>query len=247
MTLNNFEKRVKETLDKREMNPSERAWEEVSSALEEKGSSGKRNYFWYGIAASFVGILIVSVIYFNSEDLTIPNEVQIVNTQDDKIEEVQSRTPGEQEHFIPQQIQKKPEEIVDNIRSDIKSQNNQEPERTLGLASVEKSPSESTPLKVTPTATEKVIDTKLMEVIAQVDLLERNNASLTDAEVDSLLWQAQKEIITEKLFRGDGSVDATALLNEVEDELDQSFRDQIFEKLKTGFIKVRTAVADRNN
>jgi len=38
-----------------------------------------------------------------------------------------------------------------------------------------------------------------------------------------------------------------ALLTEVEGELDQSFRDQIFEKLKSGFLKVRTAVADRNN
>jgi len=36
-------------------------------------------------------------------------------------------------------------------------------------------------------------------------------------------------------------------LNEVEGELDISFREQIFESLKTGFLKVRTAVADRNN
>ena len=35
-------------------------------------------------------------------------------------------------------------------------------------------------------------------------------------------------------------------LTEVEDELDQSFRDQIFDSLKEGFLKVRTAVADRN-
>ena len=31
-----------------------------------------------------------------------------------------------------------------------------------------------------------------------------------------------------------------------EDELDESFRDQIFDALKSGYLKLRTAVADRN-
>ncbi|PHQ62576.1 MAG: hypothetical protein COC08_00130 [Maribacter sp.] len=70
---------------------------------------------------------------------------------------------------------------------------------------------------------------------------------MTDAEVDSLLRKAQEEILANKIFGEDYSVDAMALLNEVEDELDQSFRDQIFETLKIGFLKVRTAVANRNN
>ncbi|MFK7811850.1 MAG: hypothetical protein AB8B59_05100, partial [Maribacter sp.] len=69
---------------------------------------------------------------------------------------------------------------------------------------------------------------------------------LTEAEVDDLLRNAQEEIFRDELFNRNGSVDALALLNEVETELDKSFRDQIFESLKTGFLKVRTAVADRN-
>ncbi|CAN0604335.1 unnamed protein product, partial [Ectocarpus sp. 12 AP-2014] len=73
------------------------------------------------------------------------------------------------------------------------------------------------------------------------------NSTVTDAEVDSLLTRAQDEILRDKIFNKDKSVDAMALLTEVEDELDKSFRDQIFDSLKAGFIKVRTAVADRNN
>ncbi len=94
---------------------------------------------------------------------------------------------------------------------------------------------------------ETLIDTKIAEVVAQVNLLEQGDGELTDAEVDSLIRRAQREILTDKIFRQDKTVDAMALLTEVEDELDQTFRDQIFEKLKAGFIKVRTAVADRNN
>jgi len=92
-----------------------------------------------------------------------------------------------------------------------------------------------------------LINSKILEVVAQVDMLEEQNESLTDVEVDSLLRKAQDEIMNDKLFRNDRSVDAMALLSEVENELDKSFRDQIFESLKSGFMKVRTAVADRNN
>ena len=94
---------------------------------------------------------------------------------------------------------------------------------------------------------EDLINTKVLEVLARVDVLEEDNEALTDAKVDSLLRKAQEEILTDKLFRNNRSVDAMALLSEVESELDKSFRDQIFESLKTGFLKVRTAVADRNN
>ena len=77
--------------------------------------------------------------------------------------------------------------------------------------------------------------------------LEENDNSITDFEVDSLLRQAQKEILTEKYLNPDKTVNPEALLSQVEGELDESFRDQIFDKLKSGFNKVRTAVAERNN
>ena len=76
--------------------------------------------------------------------------------------------------------------------------------------------------------------------------MENTSQEVTDAEVDSLLRAAQRQILTDKLFADSGSVDAMSLLAEVEDELDESFRDQIFDALKSGYLKLRTAVADRN-
>jgi len=101
--------------------------------------------------------------------------------------------------------------------------------------------------KVVRSQTEKLINAKIAEIVAQVDLIENGNLSISNAEVDSLLRKAQNELVTDKIFNREGQVDAMALLNEVEGELDKSFREQIFESLKTGFLKVRTAVADRNN
>ena len=92
-----------------------------------------------------------------------------------------------------------------------------------------------------------LIDIKIGEVMAIVTAHEENNEDLTDLEVASLLRKAQEEILTEKLINSDNSVNPEALLSQVEEELDQSFRDKILQKLKSGYNKVRTAVADRNN
>lgn len=43
------------------------------------------------------------------------------------------------------------------------------------------------------------------------------------------------------------TISAEALLYEVEEELDPSFRDRIFEALKDGFMKAREAIVSRNN
>jgi hypothetical protein len=93
----------------------------------------------------------------------------------------------------------------------------------------------------------ELFDTKIAEVLARVNALEENNKELTDLEVDSLLRQAQKEILTQNLLNSDNTVNPSTLLSQVEEELDQSFRDQIFGKLKSGYNKVRTAVAVRND
>jgi len=57
----------------------------------------------------------------------------------------------------------------------------------------------------------------------------------------------KKESLVSKIVSEDGVVDASALLLEAEQELDRSFRDQIFDALKSGYLKAKTAVANRNN
>ena len=44
-----------------------------------------------------------------------------------------------------------------------------------------------------------------------------------------------------------GVVNAHALLQDVEDDLEQSFRSKVFQALKENYITVKTAVAQRNN
>ena len=91
------------------------------------------------------------------------------------------------------------------------------------------------------------INSQLDAVLAQVALLESRQGGVSEAEIDSLLRQAQQEISGHAYHPPRDSVDAMALLMETEEELDRSFREQLFDRLKTGFARVRTAVATRND
>lgn len=70
---------------------------------------------------------------------------------------------------------------------------------------------------------------------------------LVDSEIDALLHAALNAVVETASRKSKDSVNSSQLLAEVEDELDQSFRAQFFDKLKTQIGKVRMAVATRND
>ncbi len=253
MVPNKFEEYIKEKLKARRIKPSPESWQRISDQIENKDESGKKGYFWYGIAASFIGLLIVTVFFLNRTDEVVPTE-GMAGTENKEEIPVQTEESSKGQDLY-EEVNTTPiiiNEVAEsaNVEEEEVSPNTHEIPVLAEIAEdVMEGASKELNIDQKSVAETDInlIDTKIAEVVAQVRLLEQNREALTEAEVDSLLRNAQRDILQDKIFRNDRSVDALALLNEVEEELDQSFRDQIFEKLKAGFIKVRTAVADRNN
>jgi len=249
METDKFEKHIKTKLQEREIQPSTNAWSKIASELNDDDAKKKPVYLWMGIAASVVVLIGIAMFYFNGNAAATKIPTEIVDIEKERTlkevlvkdvlpvgkEEVKVVAHSEAETSIEKVVEeeniliKEKEPLV--LKDEIEVAVNQVPTSTT----VEKL-----------VVTDDIINSKVADVIAQVTVLEQNS-TVTDAEVDSLLKRAQDEILRDKIFNKDKSVDAMALLTEVEDELDQSFRDQIFDSLKAGFIKVRTAVADRNN
>ncbi len=94
--------------------------------------------------------------------------------------------------------------------------------------------------------TPEKLELKVAEVVAQVALLEDRGVAVEDRVIDSLLRAAREQVWKEQIADADQRVDAMALLSDVEGELNRSLRDQLFEKLKEGYLKVRDVVAYRN-
>ncbi|MCP4976573.1 MAG: hypothetical protein GY931_10465 [Maribacter sp.] len=246
MEPDKFEKHIKDQLNKREISPSENTWDKISDQLQKPESPKSNKYYWYSVAAVFIGILIISSFYFNTSDETIESGSKTVETPNDT-----NRIPKKEILVLEENVA---DDKLTNDHEAILEESDRPNEKmatTINgnsqIAILDKSNGQVIEDNVAPNQTEKLIDAKIAEIVAQVDLMENKNLPISNAEVDSLLRKAQNEILADKIFSKEGKVDAMALLNEVEGELDKSFRGQIFESLKTGFLKVRTAVADRNN
>ncbi|MBT8293374.1 MAG: hypothetical protein HKP39_10495 [Eudoraea sp.] len=242
-----LEDHIKKTLKEHEIKPSEGAWDKVKGQISQDFKPKRTGYYRYGIAAGFIGILILSVLYFTTGEVDLNQEIQTVTQPSTPIVGIEKeellKAPISEEESLVSGV--KESSHVAEEKSTIEAR--KESGGVMVVSEDDQLVNTAENQNIVPEDPNERIDAKLAEVLAVVTKYEENNEELTDLEVDSLLRRAQKEILTEKLINSDKSVNPEELLSQVEEELDQSFRDKILEKLKSGYNKVRTAVADRNN
>jgi len=249
----NFENNIKDKLDERRLKPSTDAWGKLSERLDNQDKkNNKKPYWWLGFAASIVGVLFI-VSQFLTNETKVNDAPKIVNTPeviqgnktttiaiDDKvsvgIEDVQVKAKKETIQKVEAQKlvnTKKGQELVASV-NEYKMVSK---EKTSSIATAE-----------LPKKHVTFEEQKIQDVITQVQNMQDENIVITDADIEVLLEEAQKEINRNRLYNETtGVVDANALLQDVEAELDQSFRSKVFEALKSGYNSVKTAVAQRND
>lgn len=222
------------------MDPSPGSWERLSGQLPEPPR--KKGWAWkaYALAACCAGLLL-AVLTTLDRELPPAGDIQLVEGEAGTGEGPGIGVDPGQQGNVKEEMslgEGRPG-IVDRALSTtrvLEEDSNRSPE----------------PLAVGDGAGEidggadALILQKVSEVVAQVEHLERLQ-QVSDREVDSLLRAAQQQILRDRTFQKDGRVDALALLAEVEGELDASFRERVFEALKAGYLKMRTAVAERND
>ncbi len=270
-----FEDKIKEKLEQRAIEPSESSWEKLSEQLDDTQDQKKGNtrIWWYSLAAVFVGILIMSSLFYKnpaskdadpqfvdrSEEKMKQNETELVqknNIEQKRIQKIENET------FENKQIKSKELVTLTNKETAKKEKNvnlqKSKSDDSITRDAIEKKketakiaqnrkeaidfPKQEKVVSISP----EVIDSKIADVVAQVEELQKNNTKVTDEEIDRLLRKAQRDITTQKILKSK-TVSASALLQDVEEEIDETFKQRVFEALKTGFQKVKTAVAEREN
>ncbi|WP_298506120.1 hypothetical protein [uncultured Maribacter sp.] len=247
MEPNKIEKHMQKVLKEREISPSNSTWDTISKELDANKKPKNKKFYWYAIAASVLVLISFSLFFtISKENLGAPNGV-LVEQEDKQIDE---------KNLDSYKLlnEEKPIEVVNVPKEIIEKKSKQKTSSSI-MASPANEPKEqivhNDPLlekiKDSFIVPDSVLETKVAAIIEKTQLLKAIDYEVTDAEIDSLLRDAQLEILTNKLFVDNSKVDALALLNEVEGELDISFRDQILKSLKSRFLKAKTAIADRNN
>lgn len=254
-----FEENIKEKLERREIKPSSSAWNELSRKLnEDEQESSKRPFWWLGIAASFIGLFIISIVMINNTSTS--TDMTPVLVEDEK----KHMNNGFHEE---QPILDLEETVTDATEEETPFEDQLEPDSRISIYVAEAVNKEAQfdaeeivpdPLVIIDEVEEEtIVQVENMEVISineveeGVTLTQQTSssvASVADAEIEALLNQAQKEINQpDRSIIPETTIKAESLLLDVESELNESFRNRVFEALKTGYKKVKTAVAERNN
>ncbi len=252
-----FENDFKEKLDKRTIAPSNEAWNKLSERLDaEESQSNNKGFWWIGIAASIIGILF-AIFQFSKNDIE-PN-IPVIGENPEKIEEIESKPNMEQNIEVLEletvvatedldEEKKKEEEKNIIIKQKTNLNSNQRPTQIANQQTSPKVNSEKdvlTPKQLDPISFEKE---KAQEVADAIFTLSETTSGVTDASIDSLLKVAQRDILLSRMKNEDRAlVDAALLLQEVEFELDESFREKVFKAFKSSYGSVKTAIAQRND
>ena len=253
-----FEEQIKEKLEGRQIEPSSKLWGQLSDRLDNqnKSSNNKRWIWWLGMAATILILLSISFNYFGSE--TVPNHTPAIVNEQPKVEN--SIINSEPEVFPNEALAQ--EDVEDFQRSKI-TEKPRVNVSTKDLEVITIVPStkeaiahnDSNQQIVTTNAVQQdlaplELDKKQIDnAVADILKFEANSSKeVTDAQIDSLLKSAQRELFKNRIFNENSNVvNADALLQDVEEDLGQSFRTKVYEALKDNYEKVKTAVANRNN
>ena len=245
-----FEDNLKETLEKRTISPSSDAWSRLQNRLDESKEKKSNKRFWMlGLAASVVGVLLVTTLFLKSDDIdSINNEIKIVQeTPAIELNEQEGTSIVLEDKKNETQFLKANTQVESEIAHENVSEKKFESQKkaieqpvVVDLAAVSENHIEE--------EIKSFEDIKVDEVVAQVQKLVSINQSVTEQEIDSLLNIAQLEINQQRIYNETtGKVDAMALLQGVENDLDKSFRNRVLETLISSVESVATAVAQRNN
>lgn len=246
-----FEENIKTKLEKRELEPSQDAWNSLANRLDaHEAKKPSKIVWWFGIAASIVGVLLVTNLFFTKTiiEASAPVLVESPNNTEQLININETTEPNTQYNET-----KLVEAPLQNIEKE------DTPKRSRQQIIINKESVTETKVVQTNTSgniptNEELKSNSLLEkqgpydAVAQIQEINPVEQVVTDSEIESLLKRAQQEL-TAKSLKNENTktVDANSLLQDVESDLDQSFRDKVFETLKTSYKKVKTAVAERND
>lgn len=263
-----FDEHIKDQLEQRSLSPSKDAWSKLDQRLDEHENKSKNKSFWWiGIAASFIGVLLVVSFLFKDEEKTIETNVVVETKQYDVIDlEFINKEKAIIDTSKKEQIVDVNEDKIDEkvnskqsieTKKGLKQKSTFKTQENLVINTVEDAVAEAKVIKqktldelnVNAIKTQDIETLKAKDVVAQIIELKETKAEVTNDEIEALLDAAHKEITLQRIYNEDTkTVDADALLRDVEFDIEEeSFRSKVFEMLKAGYKEVKTAVAERNN
>ena len=230
MEQNKLETQFKEKLNSREIKPTEMAWDRLNSMLSvaELSDVGqvqktKRKFTWLYIAASFIGFLLISTVFFNQKENKIDiknNTVVIENTIPKENTKTEIKSIKPEPNFCKPILKSGTKPLVQTQRK-------------------AKTKVENSTLK-----TQENVVAEIQSNNQNESIVEHKNTILKNT--DSLLASVEKNPNSSSK-NPSVKINPTDLLNQVDGELQLSFREKALNTLTQKYKEAKEALANRNN
>ena len=230
MEQNKLETQFKEKLNSREIKPTEMAWDRLNAMLSvaepskgEQVQKPKHKFTWLYVAASFIGFLLISTVFFNQKENTIDIKKNTVV--------IENSIPKENSKTEIKSIKTEPNFSKTILKSETKL-----------LAQTQKKSKtkvENPTLKTQENAVAEIQPNNQKETIA-------SNENTIPENIDSLLASAETNSKSSSK-NSSVKINSTNLLNQVDGELQVSFREKALNTITQKYKEAREALANRNN
>ncbi len=233
MEPNNLEKDFREKLNQRTIEPSDKAWDRLDAMLSVAENKKPKKKRWLYIAASLIGFLLVGTFFFNQNKNTDETPINTVVIKENvKTDSVQKPVLNTIDSSTEIAISEKPsiensnknEEKISNKKSNqlVKNEKNQIAESSIIIKNNQENQSLNNQ--------KPIVETSKSE------------------SVEQLLNSAEKTVVAENSAKPKTKikVNANDLLNQVDGELELSFREKVITKVNKNYQTVKVALANRN-
>lgn len=233
MEPNNIENQIREKLNSREIQPSTQAWDRLDAMLTvAETKKPRRNFYWLAIAASFIVFLTVGTLFFNENAKETRSIKSVV------IENKTQKTSSEA--------------AIETIQKDVNATEKVLKKTTKALVQTQNKGNMNDNDNVNSNDNDNIKNqtAKTEEAIAIViqpnDKIEQiaNQGKLNYIDVDDLLASVEKTSKTEK---SSVKINSAALLNEIDGELELTFREKTLNTITKKYKEAKVAIANRNN
>ncbi|GLB49076.1 hypothetical protein [Neptunitalea lumnitzerae] len=248
MGLSEFENELKQRLEERTITPSGNAWDKVVGQLEEEKSTFTLAKWYWVAAILIIGGFVLGGFLISQKTAPKPTIVDVDVKKEAPVENnIHKREVDVTEGVVEVAAIKRVNDKTENKVEEVNSKTYQKPDSKLHIVEV----ASVVPVKLEKSASDVLEDAKVDKVLLTLNTMQEHGTEITDATIDSLLLNAQNELRAERiqlaLANNNNATEslAASLLSEVEYELDKSFKDKVFNALQDGFIKIKTAVAEK--
>lgn len=234
MEQDNFNKNIQEKFNFRTIEPSETAWNKLDAMLtlaEEKKQP--KIFFWLSIAATFLLFTGVGYVFFQQNEKTnlMPSTEEIVTSKTNS--ETETHKQNTEESSVSSE-----NELANNPTISTTS----ETKKSTTIYTAQKENSKLEVFETTLLKQEEVITANEIKKEGIKQEIKEPNYNYTSAETLLAEAQGQKKPSNNSSFKSTLRVNPKELLQAVESELDQTFKEKTITKLK----QAKSAFVNRN-